>query len=201
MESSSISAKQARSISKVLTWLQLGIAGILLLSFSTLDILYPENIRSPATIHSVIGIVTTMISGYLGHRAFAIIRGGRITLQPLRQLTTGLAVACGVSVIAGDWFHTSYQVQAKHYIQSWLQQRNHFLDLALMDLKPLIGWFPLPLSVAAAFLLWRYGDTVTRSRNLSLIVGIILALVWMYVLMSLILGLDMTKIRLASFLK
>ncbi|WP_295613684.1 hypothetical protein [Chamaesiphon sp. GL140_3_metabinner_50] len=200
MESSSVSAKQARSISKWLTWIQLGVAGILLISFSTLGVLYPENIRSPATIHSSIGILTTLISGYLGHRAFAIIRGGRMTIEPLRQLTTGLAGLCAVSVLAGDWLYISYQIQAQHYIQAWVQQRSYFFHQALMDFKPLIGWFPLPLSVAAAFILWQYGDATGKSRHLSLIVGILLALVWMYVLMSLILGLDLTKIRLASLL-
>ncbi len=84
MKSSSVSATQGRSIYKGLTWQQLGLAGILLLSFSTLDVLYPENIRSPATIHSSIGMLTTLISCYLGHRAFAIIRGGRIILKPLQ---------------------------------------------------------------------------------------------------------------------
>jgi hypothetical protein len=157
--------------------------------------------RLPCTIHSVMGIITTLISGYLGHRAFAIIRGGRITLKPLRQLTTGLAIVCGLSVAAGDWLYANYQIQPRHHIQTWLQQRNFFFHQMLMDFKPLIAWFPLPLSVVATFILWRYGNDINRSRSLSLVIGILLALIWMYVLMSLILGLDMTKIRLASFLE
>lgn len=61
----------------------------------------------------------------------------------------------------------------------------------------MIALFPLPLSVVGSFLLWQWQPEDIQSRDFSVAAGCVLTLAWLFLIASLILGLDMTKIRLA----
>lgn len=194
---SSFSFQETRKIAKNLVALQVLLISLLLPSLGGLSILYPDGIRVSATIHGIAAITSTVLGSYLGHQSIALIRGSCVNAHLLRWLTSLFAVLYGGAVVSGNWLYINYHSFGTLDVQKWMMHRSFLVYQSLMDCKPMIALFPLPLSVVGAFLLWQWQPDDIQSRDFSVAAGCVLSLAWLFLIASLILGLDMTKIRLA----
>lgn len=112
------------------------------------------------------------------------------------QLQLGAAVNATLAlltVISGNASYVGYRAPGgprDYFLQNLPAAHEVFFEF-----KEFIGLFPLPLAVAAAYILWVYGPEVPPRPGLRTIVSILLALVFVYFVIAFGLGAAITKLR------
>lgn len=62
------------------------------------------------------------------------------------------------------------------------------------EFKEFIGLFPLPIAVAATFILWKYRNSLPVDENIRNAVGVMIAVAWTVLMIVFILGARITKL-------
>ena len=135
-------------------------------------------------------MVTATVGLFQGYRLFA---GQARSIAELQVGSVVNATLALLTVISGNWIYIPYRASGG--------PRSYFLEHApavhkiFFEFKEFAALFTLPLAVAAAYILVRYGPEVLRRRDLSTLVAVLLALVFFYFVVTFGLGAAVTKLK------
>jgi hypothetical protein len=134
--------------------------------------------------------VVTPIGLYLGYQLF---QGQLANLRTLKLLSVVTATISFITIVFGNWTLIGYRV--KDGAREWLQANNPAVHGTFFEFKEYLALFTLPLAVLAAYLLYRYADSLEENRLLRGTIAVILALTFLYFAVTFALGASIARVR------
>lgn len=144
-------------------------------------------------LHGLASMLTVIVSTFLLHLAYPLLRGRE---EAAKRLTGPLWITnllTLLSVVFGNWLYIGYR--AHDGAQQWFLANSPAAHTVLMEYKEFVSLFPLPLGVAAAFLLWRHRADLHES-GVGQVAAMLITLLWVCLLIGLALGLGLAKLKL-----
>ncbi len=139
---------------------------------------------------ATLGVVVGTVTSYLGYRLFT----GKIKafsdLKILSVISTFIAAA---TIVFGNWIYIAYRAPGGP--RAFFLENNPEIHEVFFEFKEFIALFPLPLAVAATFVIWRYGDQLVENKPLRTLVGIVFGVAWGALIIAYLLGAGVTKLR------
>jgi hypothetical protein len=114
-------------------------------------------------------------------------------LRDLQVVSVATALLSLVTVIFGTWLYIPYRAPVG--AKSFLVATYPAVHTVFFEFKEFIALFTLPLAVAAAFILLRYGPSIPGRRGLRLVVAGLVAAVFIFLVVAFGLGASITKIK------
>ncbi len=145
------------------------------------------------TMHGIAGgaiFLTSSISLYLSYR---LLVGETGSLRDLQVITAATAVAALLTIMLGNWIYVGYR--APGMVQDYFEQTQPAVHYTFFEFKEIIALFTFPLAAAAAFILYRYGESLIHRPWLRTIVFLMVALVFVFFLIAFGLGALITRIK------
>ncbi|CAA9298545.1 MAG: hypothetical protein AVDCRST_MAG77-5411 [uncultured Chloroflexi bacterium] len=145
------------------------------------------------TLHATLAtalLLTTVMAANMGYR-LAAHRGP--SLRWLNGTTAAAAAMALLSVVLGDVLYAGY-VKSGGPLDELVRKASE-IHTVLFEFKARAGVLPAPLSVAAAFVVWRYRDDLRRDRHLAQLVALVLMLIVLVLLAPYGLGAIVTRLR------
>jgi hypothetical protein len=151
----------------------------------------------PAAFHGMAAFLYLFVGTiglYLGWRLLT----GRIrAFADLQLLATVSATFALIAIGFGNWLYIYYRAKTPD------SPRSHFLATApeihriFFEFKEFAALYTLPLTVAAAFILWKYGAQVMERPWLRYTLAVLLGLSFFYLVVAFGLGAAVTKLKSA----
>lgn len=149
----------------------------------------------PAAMHGTISLLylfVATIALYLGWKLYTERVSGVGDLQLASVVMSTLSL---LTIVFGNWIYIPYRASDPNSVKAWLLANNPDVHRIFFEFKEFTALFTLPLSVAAAFILWRYGNQVIQRGWMRVTVALLLALGFFYLVVAFGLGAAVTKIR------
>lgn len=171
-----------------------GIAGGVLWVSSPTNLLLGESVYGiRSAFHGLFAgiLMVTMTIGL--YQAFRLWSGAPLNVRELEIGSLVNAAACFFTVVLGNWLYIPYRAAEG--------PRTHFLETAppiheiFFEFKEFTALFTLPLVVAAAYLIFRYGERLAISRPLREMTALLLVLAFFYFVIAFGLGAAVTKLK------
>lgn len=172
---------------------QAGLALSMLMLLAGLDFFFPTAYRVQAGVHGVSAIAALIVGTMLTHRAYPLLRGSRIDLDALRNWVLAATLLNLAGAVSGNWIYMRYRGQ--NGPREWLLANVPTFHNVMMEFKEFVSLFPFPLTLAAAFVLLYYGEAIRWRRDLLQFVGLLVLLAWAFLLLGLVTGLTLAKLR------
>src|SRR5437773_10399044 len=129
---------------------------------------------------------------YLGWRLLT----GRISaFADLQLLAVVMATMSFLTVVFGNWLYIFYRAKDAGSPRSYFMANAPEVHKVFFEFKEFGALFTLPLTVVAAFILWRYGTQVMERPWLRYTVAVVLGLSFFYLVVAFGLGAAVTKLR------
>ena len=151
----------------------------------------------PAAFHGMAAFLYLFVGTiglYLGWRLMT----GRIrAFADLQLLSTVSATFALIAIGFGNWLYIYYRAKTPD------SPRSHFLATVpeihriFFEFKEFAALYTLPLTVVAAFILWKYGTQVMERPWLRYSVAVLLGLSFFYLVVAFGLGAAVTKLKAA----
>lgn len=149
----------------------------------------------PAAIHGLMAFLYLFIGTiglYLGWRLMT----GRISaFADLQLLAVVMATFSFLAIVFGNWLYIFYRAKDAASPRSYFLANAPDVHKVFFEFKEFGALFTLPLTVAAAFILWRYGRQVMESSWLRYAVAILIGLSFFYLVVAFGLGAAVTKLK------
>ena len=145
------------------------------------------------TIHGLLatlGVLVGTISAYLGWRLFI---GKLRAFSDLKLLSIVSALVSAGTIFFGNWIYVGYRAPGGP--RGYFLANNPEIHEVFFEFKEFIALFTLPLSIAVAFIMWRYDQQVMEERGLRSWLGIAFAIGWGALMIAFLLGAAITKMR------
>lgn len=137
-------------------------------------------------------VIVSTVGLYLAFRLFT----GRIQAFPdLQLITTVMAALSFITIFFGNWLYIPYRAQNHNSPKSYFLANMPEVHRIFFEFKEYISLFTLPVSVAAAFILWRYGKEALDQKWIRITVALLMALHFFYLINAFGLGAAVTKLR------
>jgi len=137
-------------------------------------------------------LIVGTIGLYLGWRLLT----GRIrAFADLQLLATVSATLSLIAIIFGNWLYIFYRAKDPASPRSWFLENMPMVHKIFFEFKEFMALFTLPLTVAAAFVLWYYGAQVLDRKWMRYTVAVLLGLSFFYLVIAFGLGAAVTKLR------
>ena len=156
------------------------------------DLMGESPFASIATIHGMIatfGVIIGSATGYLGWR---LLLGHLKAYRDLRILATISAVLAFLAVVSGNMIYVAYRDTGGP--REFFKGNFPEIHEIFFEFKEFIGLFPLPIAVAATFILWKYRDSLPVDENIRNAVGVMIAVAWTVLMIVFVLGAAITKL-------
>jgi hypothetical protein len=142
-----------------------------------------------------LGATMTIILAYQAfHQIFPLLRqkdGSASRLELTLWLTNILILG---TIVIGNWLYIGYR--EPDGVEQWLLGHRPIGHLVFMEFKEFIGLFPLPLGIAAAFLLRRFRSNIMSIPELSSVIAILVSFMCLCLLMAFVFGIGLAKIKM-----
>ena len=149
----------------------------------------------PATFHGLSAFLYLFVGTiglYLGWRLWT----GRIrAFADLQLLATVSATFSLLAIIFGNWLYIFYRAKDPASPRSYFLANMPVVHKIFFEFKEFVALFTLPLTVAAAFILWYYGAQVLDRKWMRYTVAVLLALSFFYLVVAFGLGAAATKLK------
>ncbi len=147
----------------------------------------------PSSLHGVSSIVYVIIGTVLAYMAYLMYADRLESYKDLRILSALAAVFSFVTIAFGNWIYIAYRHTTGP--RTYFVENQPEIHQIFFEFKEFIALFTLPLSVAAAYILFREGDHL-RSRPMTRqAVAVLLLLAWVFLMVTFALGAAITKLR------
>jgi len=156
------------------------------------DLMGESPFASVATIHGMfatLGVVIGSAAGYLGWR---LLLGHLKAYRDLRILATISAVLAVLAAVSGNMIYIAYRGAGGP--REFFKGNFPEIHEIFFEFKEFIGLFPLPIAVAATFILWKYRDSLPVDENIRNAVGVMIAVAWTVLMIVFVLGAAITKL-------
>ena len=107
-----------------------------------------------------------------------------------------VAATCSlIAIIFGNWLYIYYRAPIPESPRSFFVKNAPEIHRIFFEFKEFGALFTLPLTVVAAFILWRYGAQVLDRPWLRYTVAVLMGLAFFYLVIAFGLGAAVTKLR------
>ena len=139
---------------------------------------------------ATLGVLVGTIASYLGWRLFT----GKIkAFSDLKILSVISSFIAAATIVFGNWIYIAYRAAGGP--RAFFLKENPEIHEIFFEFKEFIALFPLPLVVAATYVIWRYGDQLIAHKSLRTWVGVVIAVAWAGLMIAYLLGAGITKLR------
>ena len=149
----------------------------------------------PSAFHGMVAFLYLFIGTiglYLGWRLLT----GRISaFADLQLLAVVMATFSFLAIVFGNWLYIAYRAAHPDSPRSYFMANAPDVHKVFFEFKEFGALFTLPLTVCAAFLLWRYGAQVMQEKWLRYTVAILIGLSFFYLVAAFGLGAAVTKLK------
>jgi hypothetical protein len=149
----------------------------------------------PAAFHGLAAFLFLFIGTiglYLGWRLLT----GRIrAFADLQLLAVVAATSSLIAIIFGNWLYIYYRAPISESPRSYFVKNIPEIHGIFFEFKEFGALFTLPLTVVAAFILWKYGSQVLDRPWLRYTVAVLMGLAFFYLVVAFGLGAAVTKLR------
>lgn len=149
----------------------------------------------PAAFHGMLAFLYLFVGTiglYLGWRLLV----GRIrAFADLQLLSVVAATFSLLAIIAGNWLYIYYRAPVPDSPRSVFLKTAPEVHRIFFEFKEFAALYTLPLTVCAAFILWRYGAQVLDRPWLRYTVAVLMGLAFFYLVVAFGLGAAVTKLR------
>ena len=129
---------------------------------------------------------------YLGWRLLT----GRISaFADLQLLAVVMATMSFLAILFGNWLYIFYRTKDAASPRSYFVANMPDIHNIFFEFKEFAALFTLPLTVVAAFILWRYGTQVMERPWLRYSVAVVIGLSFFYLVAAFGLGAAITKLK------
>ncbi len=178
----------------IAVWVSLTVLLGFILGFSApwQDLMGENVFSSIATLHGIVatlGVIVGSAAGYLGWR---LLLGHLKAYRDLRILATLSSAFAFLSILLGNWIYIAYRGPGgprEFFINQFPEIHEIFFEF-----KEHVALFPLPIAVAATFILWKYKEGLPNDRGLRCALGIMIAVGWTILMIAFVLGAAVTKL-------
>ena len=149
----------------------------------------------PAAFHGLAAFLYLFIGTiglYLGWRLLT----GRISaFADLQLLAVVMATCSFLAILFGNWLYIYYRAKDPSSPRSYFMATAPEVHKIFFEFKEFAALFTLPLTVCAAFILWRYGRQVLERPWLRYSVAVLIGLSFFYLAVAFGLGAAVTKLK------
>ncbi len=136
--------------------------------------------RSIGFIHGCGAMLATVVIAYAGHMAFPLLRGSAKVLPQMRTLTFWSSVVAFLAIATGNLGYMRYRADMSYGgARAWLKENSPLVQYVFMEYHEFSVLFTLPLGVACAWILWKYGDSILEKENRPVLAATSVALMAM----------------------
>jgi hypothetical protein len=151
----------------------------------------------PAAFHGMAAFLYLFVGTiglYLGWRLMT----GRIrAFADLQLLATVSATFALIAIGFGNWLYIYYRAKTPDSPRSYFLATAPEIHRIFFEFKEFAALYTLPLTVAAAFILWKFGAQVMERAWLRYTVAVLLGLSFFYLAVAFGLGATVTKLKAA----
>jgi hypothetical protein len=151
----------------------------------------------PAAFHGMAAFLYLFVGTiglYLGWR---LLTGNIRAFADLQLLATVSATFSLIAIGFGNWLYIYYRAPVPDSPRSYFVKNMKEVHSIFFEFKEFGALFTLPLTVVAAFILWRYGAQVMERPWLRYTVAVLLGLSFFYLVVAFGLGAAVTKLKAA----
>jgi hypothetical protein len=149
----------------------------------------------PAAIHGLLAFLYLFVGTiglYLGWRLLT----GRISaFADLQLLAVVMATFSFLAIVFGNWLYIFYRAKDAASPRSYFLANAPEVHKVFFEFKEFGALYTLPLTVCAAFILWRYGAQIMEQRWLRYTVAVLIGLSFFYLVVAFGLGAAVTKLK------
>ncbi|NBC71604.1 hypothetical protein [Paenibacillus sacheonensis] len=170
------------------------VAAALFLSIPLFNVIGFSNHKLQAVLHGLGATVTVIMSCQTIHLIYPMLRGkigAAAKLEWVLWLTNAMVL---LTIIFGNWLYIAYR--GPDGPQEWLMYHSPEVHLILMEYKEFVSLYPLPLGIAAGFLLRRFRHTLEPGSAVGGIIALLITLFWICLLIGFAFGIGLTKLRM-----
>jgi hypothetical protein len=141
-------------------------AGLFLL-FPFVNLFHPSPWqRWMGTLHGMGSLLAMVVMAYAGHLAFPLLRGSSSILPQMRTLSFWSALLSFLAIATGNLAYMRYRADlSMGGARAWLKENSPLGQYILMEYHEFTVLFTLPISIACAWVLWKYGDSILERKN------------------------------------
>lgn len=154
--------------------------------------------RWMGAIHGMGAMLALVVMVYTGHLAFPLMRGAGKILPQMRTLAFWSTLLSFLAISTGNWAYMRYRAGADFGgARAWLKENSPLGQYVLMEYHEFSVLFTLPLTVACAWVLWSYGDSILEKKNRPVLTAtcVALAAIMFFAMGGMVSGLGVAKIR------
>ena len=154
--------------------------------------------RWMGAIHGMGAMLALVVMVYTGHLAFPLMRGAGKILPQMRTLAFWSTLLSFLAISTGNWAYMRYRAGADFGgARAWLKENSPLGQYVLMEYHEFSVLFTLPLTVACAWVLWSYGDSILDKKNRPVLTAtcVALAAIMFFAMGGMVSGLGVAKIR------
>jgi hypothetical protein len=169
--------------------------GFTLLTSPVAALLGPHAGAIPAAFHGMAAFLYLFVGTiglYLGWRLLT----GRISaFADLQLLAVVMATMSLIAIVFGNWLYIFYRAKDAASPRSYFMANMPVIHKTFFEFKEFAALYTLPLTVVAAFILWRYGSQVMQRPWLRYTVAVVIGLSFFYLVVAFGLGAAVTKLK------
>src|SRR5919106_1761162 len=111
-----------------------------------------------------------------------------------RSLVVVVATFSFLAIVFGNWLYIYYRAKDPDSPRSYFMATVPEVHKIFFEFKEFAALYTLPLTVCAAFILWRYGRQVMEQAWLRYTVAVLIGLSFFYLVVAFGLGAAVTKL-------
>jgi hypothetical protein len=173
-------------------------AGLFLL-FPFVNLFHPSPWqRWMGTLHGMGSLLAMVVMAYAGHLAFPLLRGSSSILPQMRTLSFWSALLSFLAIATGNLAYMRYRADlSMGGARAWLKENSPLGQYILMEYHEFTVLFTLPISIACAWVLWKYGDSILERKNQPVLAATSVALMALmfFAIGGMLTGLGIAKIH------
>lgn len=154
--------------------------------------------RWMGAIHGMGAMFALVVMVYTGHLAFPLMRGAGKILPQMRTLAFWSTLLSFLAIATGNWAYMRYRASADFGgARAWLKENSPLGQYVLMEYHEFSVLFTLPLTVACAWILWNYGDSILEKKHRPVLAATSVALmaIMFFAMGGMVSGMGVAKIR------
>ena len=153
-----------------------------------------SNHKLNSVLHGLGATLTVLLSCYVLHALYPFLRGKEGAERKLEFLLWIVNILTLLTIIFGNWIYMGYR--APDGAQQWFLYNAPLGHLVIMEFKEFASLFPLPLGMAASFLMWRFRNYFDKVHGVSSVIALLVTLMWIFLLIGFVFGLGISKLKI-----
>lgn len=171
------------------------VTALLFLLIPLFNLLDMGSYRLSSVLHGLGATLTIIFSSRTAHLVFPLLRNQKGAGSKLEMYLWMMNALVLLSIIFGNWLYIAYRTPDG--AQQWFLYHNPSVHMVVMEFKEFISLFPLPLGVAAAYILRRFSNQLTDNPAIASIVALLVTLAWICLLIGFVFGIGLVKLKAA----